>query len=58
MAKTDSVIKTLHQQESHMAELVDISEPRRKRLKPSVQNNVCIFCGVEYTTAKRKAIHS
>jgi len=58
IAKTDSVIKTLHQEESHMAELVDISEPRSKRLKRSVQNNVCIFCGAEYTTAKSKTIHS
>jgi len=41
MAKTDSVIITLDQQESHIEEPVDIPEPRSKRFKPSVQNNVC-----------------
>ena len=60
MAKTDSVTQPLEQPEptQQVVAVNDTPEPRSKRFKPSVPTNICIICGFDRLTVKRKTIHT
>ena len=36
----------------------EASEHQSKRFKPNTSTNVCIFCGMDHKTVKRKTIHT
>lgn len=60
MAKIDSIMQPLEQPEptQQVVAVNDMPEPRSKRFKPSVPANICIICGSDRLTLKRKTIHS
>lgn len=60
MGKTDTLVQPFEQPEASQEseEPTDlIYEPRSKRFKPGATCNVCIICGSDRITVKRKTIH-